>query len=119
MYLIIAKLNEKIFRLVLDKIIHGNTIKKMLLNKFWKELEYCGQRKRKEYKIEILKRIPFKCDNCHGPVSVEQYSKNDAMLCQDCFDLSLYPIFDKQKGYSPRNVLHRDHDAIYIISEAK
>ena len=117
MYLIVVKLNEKIFRLVLDKKIHGNTIKKMLLDKFWKEFEHYCRRKRNKYKIEILKRIPFKCDNCDVPVSVEEYSNNDTMLCQDCFGLSLLPIFDKELGYKVRNRVHRDHDVIYITSE--
>ena len=116
MYLIRFDINGLTHGMVLNKKRQTKTIKKMVINKFWKELNLYGDYKQAIANITILGIEPFKCQNCGDPVSVQLYAKNAAMLCQDCFDLSLLPIFYKQWGYKPNNHLIDDGDVIFIKS---
>jgi hypothetical protein len=117
MYLVKFSIDEIIHGIVLNKKRQEKTIKKIVINRLWKELNLYGDHKQAMSSITILCREPLKCKKCGDPVSVHVYAKNGDMLCQDCFDLSLLPRFYKQLGYKPNNHIIDDGDVIFIISQ--
>ena len=106
-----------IYKLVIDKKRQDKTIKKIVIDKLWKEFHHYGDRKQAMTDITITYKIAFECEGCGRPVNLEEYMHNKAVCCQDCFETTYLPFIYDLAARTPNYKLIYDDDSISIISQ--